>query len=160
MAAIPPIWADAAADLALAGAQASRAALKGDSLASSAADAREDREMAVGKHLHDAISAAERAIERLVEAVDGDLPRGRSSHRDLLDRAAREMPGLRPPIIGAATRRDLGRLMAYRYAFRHAYGAFDFALASPNVEPAVEAMARLTKEMEEFARRIGLLQAG
>lgn len=160
MAVTPPIWADAAADLALAGAQAGRAALKRDGLATSASDAREDRGLAIGKHLHDAVSAAERAIERLVEAVDGDLPRGRSSHRDLLDRAAREMPGLRPPIIGAETRRDLGRLMAYRHAFRHAYGAFDFALALPNVELPAEAIGRLTEGTEGFARRIGLLPVG
>jgi hypothetical protein len=152
----PPAWSDVAADLEAARAQAGRAVAKEAALGGLGGEAREDRELAIGKHLHDAVSALERALERLILDLDGDLPRGPRFHQDLLDRAARAMPGLRPPLLGDATRRDLARLMAFRHAFRHAYGTYDHALARPNVALAAEAIPRALTEIESAARRLGL----
>jgi hypothetical protein len=156
MAVTPPLWSDVGADLALAAAQTAKAVAKDAELAAMPAAAREDRELAVGKHLHDAVCAVERALERLIQDIDGDLPRGRSDHRDLLDRAARMMPDLRPPILSAETRRDVGLLLGFRHAFRHAYGSFDDALAKPNVALALRAVPAARREIETFARGMGL----
>lgn len=152
----PPSWSDVAWDLAAARDQAGRAAVKDAGLAALAATAREDRELAIGKHVHDAVSALERALERLIVEIDGDLPRGRRFHQDLLDRAARAVPDLRGAILTPATRRDIGLLLSFRHAFRHAYGTFDYALARPNVALAAAAIPRAAAEIEAFAEVIRL----
>jgi hypothetical protein len=95
----PPAWSDVKADLETAVAEAGRAAHKHAGRAALPPEAREDRELAIGKHVHDAYSAAEKALERLIELVDGDVPKGRSFHRDLIRRAAHPVEGLRPAII-------------------------------------------------------------
>ncbi|MBX9699490.1 MAG: hypothetical protein K2X74_08635 [Acetobacteraceae bacterium] len=152
----PPSWSDVAQDLAMAREQVSKAAAKHASLAGLADLPREDRELAIGKHLHDAVCAVEQALERVVGEIDGDLPRGRSYHRDLLDRAARALPDRRPPIVGPQTRQALGLLIAFRHAFRHSYGAFDYALAAPNVALAALAVPRAAEEIEAFGTAIGM----
>ncbi len=157
---IPPLWSDVLADLAAAREQTERAVAKDAGLAGLAADVREDRELAIGKHLHDAVSALERAIERLIQDIDGDLPRGRSFHQDLLERAGRDMPGLRPAIVTPATRRDVGVLIGFRHVFRHAYGAYDYALAGPNVALVRTAVPRAIAEIEAFGAAIGLVEKG
>jgi hypothetical protein len=156
MAVTPPTWSDVDYDLAAARDLAAKAADKDAGLAGLAPAAREDRELAIGKHLHDAVSAIERALERLVQDIDGDLPRGRSFHRDLLDRAARPMPGRRPAILTAETRRDLGLLVGFRHAFRHSYGGFDYALARPNVAVAAAAVPRAVAEIEALGAALGI----
>jgi len=155
----PPNWSDVAYDCAAAGAQAAKAREKHASVEDLPAAIREDREVAIGKHLHDAVSAIEKALERIIADIDGDLPRGRSYHRDLLDRAARPLSGRRPAIIGAESRRDLGLLIGFRHAFRHAYGTFDYSLAAPNVALAAVAVPRAVTEIEAFAVAIGLRPA-
>jgi len=160
MAVTPPAWSDVEYDLSAAQELTAKAAAKDAALAGLPPDMREDRELAIGKHLHDAISALERALERLVQDIDGDLPRGRSFHRDLLDRAARPMPGCRPAILSAATRRDLGLLVGFRHAFRHSYGGFDYALAQPNVAVAAAAVPRAAAEIEALGVAVGLRPKG
>lgn len=153
----PAIWSDVAADLALAVAEARRAKQKAGALGALPEALREDRELAVGKHLHDAYSAAEKALERLVALLDGALPQGRSFHQDLLDRAARPLPGVREALISEATRRDMRRLLAFRHVYRHPYGQYLHALAEPNVTLGAEAIPRLAGEVEAAARAAGLL---
>ncbi len=157
---IPPLWSDVLADLAAAREQTERAVVKDAGLEGLAPDMREDRELAIGKHLHDAVSALERALERLVQDIDGDLPRGRSFHQDLLERAGRDMPGLRPAILMPGTRRDVGLLIGFRHAFRHAYGAYDYALARPNVALAGTVVPRAIGEVEAFGVAVGLVEKG
>lgn len=150
-----PGWSDVAADLAAARDQAARAAAKARTLASLSGDSREDRELAIGKHVHDPVSALERAIERLVLEFDGALPHGRAYHQDLLDRAARPLPGTRPALLTARTRRALGLLIAFRHAFHHAYGGFDFALAQPDIALAEAAIPAAADELEAAAAALG-----
>lgn len=140
--------------------QVAKAVARDASLAGLPDPVREDRELAIGKHLHDAVRAVEQALERVVGEIDGDLPRGRSYRRDLLDRAARPLPDRHPPIIGAETRRTLGLLIAYRQAFRHSYGAFDYTLAAPNVPTAALAVPRAAEEIEAFGSAIGMRPPG
>ena len=160
MAVTPPTWSDVDYDLTAARDLAAKAAEKDAGSAGLPAEAREDRELAIGKHLHDAVSAIERALERLVQDIDGDLPRGRSFHRDLPGRAARPMPERRPAILTAETRRDLGLLVGFRHAFRHSYGGFDYALARPNVAVAAAAVPRAAAEIEALGAALGIRPAG
>lgn len=107
--------------------------------------------------MHDAISALEKALERLVELIDGDVPRGRSSHRDLLDRAARPVPELRPAILSPDARRVLGSLINFRHVLRHVYEPFEFEQARPNILLAIETLDGIAADFEAFARAIRLL---
>jgi hypothetical protein len=116
----------------------------------------EDRELAIGKHLHDAYCAAEAALERLVLAIDGGLPQGRRYHQDLLERVAHEVAGIRPAVIGRDTLRGLRQLLGFRHVFRHQYETFDYALAEPNVALAAAVVPQLAAEVEDFAKRSGL----
>ena len=152
----PPAWSDIQADLAAALGEGRRAADKAVQDSALAGLARENNQLAIGKHLHDAYCAAEKALERLVELVDGDIPKGRSFHRDLLRRAALPIEGGRPAMISAATAADLDELLGFRHVFRHAYGGFDFAKAWPNVEIAARAIPRLRDEITAFAAGLGL----
>jgi hypothetical protein len=151
----PPAWLDVAADLAVAEAEMRRAAEKRALDAELSGIARENNEMAIGKHLHDAYTAAEKALERVVAMVDGNLPAGANFHRDLIRRAT--LPGAaRPPIIRAETAEGLRKLVGFRHVFRHAYGSFDFGLAEPNVDIAVAAIPRLREDLTAFAAALGL----
>jgi hypothetical protein len=152
----PPTWSDVARDLDLAGLQAGQAVAKHATLAAVPADLLPDRQVAIGKHVHDAYSAAEQALERLIAAVDGDLPSGRRFHQDLIDRASRPLDGVRPAIIAPETARDLRALLRFRHAFRHVYDVFDYELAAPNVALAATAIPRLRTEVTAFAAGLGL----
>src|SRR3712207_1761509 len=95
----PALWSDIAADLDAALAKTAKAAARAARLAAERGTMPEDVieafELAIGSHLHDAYTALEQAIERVVIAVDGDRPPGRDSHKPLIDRAARPVEGLR-----------------------------------------------------------------
>lgn len=151
----PPIWSDVSADLATATAQLRRAEEKAGTLAGLPPDLREDREVAIGKHLHDAYSAGEAALQRVILIVDGSLPQGGRYHGDLLDRAARPFEDLRGPAIRGETRDLLRRLVGFRHAYRHAYGAFEWDLAAPNLVLAARAIPMLVEDLTAFARPRG-----
>lgn len=150
-------WSDIAADLLLAE-QAARRAAQRHAMPAASPDAAEDRELAIGKHLHDAYCAAEKALERMILEVDGELPKGGSFHRDLLDRAARALPGIRDPLITAQTRDALRQLLGFRHVFRNQYGGFVFALAEPNIALADATMPRLSAEMAGAAQALRFLE--
>ncbi len=146
----PPTWSDVAADLATALTAARRAEAKAGALPSVEGEARENAELAIGKHIHDAYSAAEAALERVVIAVDGEAPQGRSYHRDLVDRASRPFGGRRGPLIREETRHLLIKLVAFRHAYRHVYEDFEWDLAAPNVAVAAAAIPMLAADLEAF----------
>ncbi len=152
----PPSWTDVVADLDMAQRQSERAFAGAALLDARSGLDREAHELAIGKHLHDAYCAAERALERVVDMVDGSLPVGRSYHRDLLRRAARPVEGLRPAIIGAETEVALEALLGFRHVFRHVYEEFDYGKAAPNLALAATAIPRLRAEITAFAATLGL----
>lgn len=152
---MPPAWIDVVADLDTALEAVRLASEKAESLTGLAADLRQDREIAIGKLVHDAYSAAEKAVERLVEMVDGSVPSGSSFHRDLLRRAARPAEG-RPAILSPETAAALQELLGFRRVFRHVYGGFDYAKARPVVTLAAAAIPRLRDELLAFAAALGL----
>lgn len=155
----PPIWSDVSRDLSVALREAALAAAKAARLDSFPDEVRNSVELAIGKHLHDAYTAAEAAIERLIVLVDGGTPQGPRYHRDLLDRAADPIQGLRGPIIGRAAHEGLVPLLAFRHVFRHAYGGFDWLRAAPNVAIAAKAVSLLAADLRTFAEAMGLPRA-
>ncbi|HEV7266239.1 MAG TPA: hypothetical protein VGN83_15150 [Falsiroseomonas sp.] len=104
----PAIWSDVEDDLETACLAAAQAVAKAATLQDMPAAFRADRETAIGKHLHDAFSAAEKALRRIVAAVDDSLPASGNFHRDLIERAARPDADRRPAIVTAETAAGLG----------------------------------------------------
>lgn len=156
----PALWSDVAADIEAALAQTEKAEARAARLAAERGampeDVAEAFELAIGSHLHDAYTALEGAIGRVVAAVDGDRPSGRDSHRRLLDRAARPVEGLRGAILPGTVRQDLAALLAFRHVFRHKYGGFTFARAAPNVPLAARSVPAAAAGIEEFCRGFGI----
>jgi hypothetical protein len=120
-------------------------------------DVRFDREIVVGKMLHDCYQAIESAIERLVIAIDEERPVGGSYHSELLRRAATTIDGLRPAIISRALEQDLQALRSFHHVVRHAYGDYDYVRTVPNVDVATRAVKSALTQIEAFAKAMGLI---
>ncbi len=71
--------------------------------------------------LHGWYTALEAIFERIARVVDGEVPQGVSSHRDLLSQAMTEIPGVRGPVAPSGLKGDLTSLLTFRHFFRHAY---------------------------------------
>lgn len=113
--------------------------------------------LALGKHLDDAYTATERALERLVTSIDGDRPQGRDWHRQLLLRCAGPVEGLRDAIIGEVTSSRLVALLSFRHAYRNSYAGYEAERAMPNVDLALAAVAAAAAEIEAFCRGFGIV---
>jgi hypothetical protein len=105
----------------------------------------------------DCCAALESVPERLIDAVDGDRPKGGDYHAQLIERATLPLARIRPAIVSAETARDLHALRGFRHVMRHAYGGFDYARAAPNAEIAARTVARVSAEVTAFARSMGIL---
>ncbi|MEW6229453.1 MAG: hypothetical protein AB1700_15410 [Bacillota bacterium] len=77
--------------------------------------------MGLAALLHHFYSATESAFERIVKYFDGGLPTGESWHRDLLARAATEIPDVRPVVISKALQKQLDDYRRFRHLFRNVY---------------------------------------
>lgn len=76
---------------------------------------------AVAGSLHSIYSGYENVIERIVRAVDGDIPSGKDYHLVLLKRALNTIEDVRPFVISIETFRLLEELRTYRHKFRNIY---------------------------------------
>jgi hypothetical protein len=121
--------------------------------------ARSDREHAIGLLLHNCYGAMEAVLERLQVAIDGEKPIGGDYHKELVRRAARPVPGLRPAIISRRTAEELNELRKFRHVLRHAYDEYDYAKVAPNVPLAKELVARFEADVLTFARQMGAKRA-
>jgi hypothetical protein len=113
--------------------------------------------LALGKHLDDAYTATERAIERVVMRVDRDRPEGRDSHRQLLLRASNAVPSVREAIISGAVTSRLMALLSFRHAYRNSYAGFEIDRALPNVRLALDTVPDAAREVEAFCRAFGII---
>jgi hypothetical protein len=75
--------------------------------------------------LADGISAVYTGIEAMLDAVGGEIdeytPRGDASHAALVDGMAVEVNGVRPAVLGEATRALMHELRRFRHVARHQY---------------------------------------
>jgi hypothetical protein len=160
MAAKPALWADIQRDLQVARNHVAKAAVRARMLGrrgkSLPDDVRIDREYAIAVMLHHAYGAMEGALERLIRAVDGDLPTGVSYHAEIIRRAATPIEGVRSAIITRSTASGLHRLRSFRHAFRHTYYDYDHARAAENVPLAVQVARSFRAELSAFAKAIKL----
>lgn len=76
---------------------------------------------AIAGSLHSIYSGYENIIERIVRAIDGDVPSGKDYHLVLLKRALNPIKDVRPHIISIETFRLLDELRTYRHKFRNIY---------------------------------------
>ncbi len=75
----------------------------------------------VAVDLHYLYGAVEAILERVARTIEGDLPEGRSWHRELLEEMGRPLEGVRPALLTAETVEGLRDLLGFRHFFRHAY---------------------------------------
>ena len=71
--------------------------------------------------LHHAYGAIESALARIARAIDDGLPEGPDWHQALLEVMTLAIESIRPPVLSAATKELLQRLLGFRHFFRHAY---------------------------------------
>lgn len=76
---------------------------------------------AIAATLHSLYSGYETIIERVIRAVDGDVPLGKQYHIMLLKRAMNAIEDVRPAIISIETFKLLDELRTYRHKFRNIY---------------------------------------
>ena len=154
------IWIDVARDLEVAAGHAEDAARRAkrfeDSNPVDLEVAPTDRELAVAVLLHHCYGALENVLERLLRVIDGVTPSGHLSHAALIEAAATPRPDVRPAILSPQTATRMHRLRAFRHAFRHAYGQYDYLLAAENVDIAVELVASFRREITAFAEARGI----
>jgi len=74
--------------------------------------------------LHGLYNGAENALKRILSEIDGVVPKGETSHSELL-RQASVPTERRPAVISNSLHDELRPIMAFRHFFRHAY-AFQF----------------------------------
>jgi len=105
----------------------------------------------VALNLHGFYSAVEKIFEQIAVVLDQTKPEGKNWHQDLLRQMGAEIKLVRPPVISAKTRDDLGDYRGFRHVVRNVY---TFQLSPPKMEPLVnklpEVFERLEEEIEEF----------
>lgn len=161
MASRPTLWLDLRRDLAAARDAARRAELALAALPDlDDARLREASELGVSKHVHDAYSAVEAALDRIGRAFEGPAPPGPRWHLDLLPRMAAPVDGLRPAVLTRGTVAALRELLGFRHVFRSVYEGLDFARVVPLVALAASTTGPASREIEAFCRAAGVAPPG
>jgi uncharacterized protein YutE (UPF0331/DUF86 family) len=93
----------------------------------------------------------EQAFEEIAKQVDEFLPTGASSHQELLEQMALEIPNVRPPVIQSSTLECLNEYRGFRHVVIHRYG---FELYPERIQQLVESLPiccdDLTKDIQSF----------
>lgn len=104
----------------------------------------------VGGILHDFYTGIERMFERIAPELNGGLPAGPSWHRSLLEEMTLDLPGVRPPVLRAATASRLEELLRFRRLFRNLYG---FELEWTRMRDLLEGLPGIWEAVDEDLRR-------
>ncbi len=94
----------------------------------------------VALNLHAFYSGLERLFELTARHVDQALPSGEMWHRDLLERMAQHVEGIRPAVIGQESVRLLDELRRFRHLVRNVYTV---NLMPEKMEGLMKALPRL-----------------
>lgn len=76
---------------------------------------------AIAGSLHSIYTGCENILERIVRAIDGDIPMGKDYHSALLRRSVMKIENVRPAIIRYETYATLEEFRGYRHKFRNIY---------------------------------------
>jgi hypothetical protein len=98
-----------------------------------------------GAILHDFYTGLERILERVAAELEGGLPAGSGWHRRLLEAAALDLPGVRPPVLSASSAVDLDEFLRFRHLFRNLYG---FELQWPRLLPLLSRVPAVWRSVE------------
>lgn len=107
----------------------------------------------VALNLHGFYTGVERILEAIAREVDGSVPAGPHSHRDLLMQMAAELPGRRPAVVSRGCRDCLEEYRAFRHLVRNLY---TFSLRPQRLEELVRALPGC---LEELRRDLGAFVA-
>lgn len=95
----------------------------------------------------------EQAFEEIAKQVDESLPTGASSHRELLEQMALEIPDARPPVIQPDTLKRLNEYRGFHHVVIHRYG---FELHPERIQELVEKLpicyTELAREVQVFCQ--------
>lgn len=101
--------------------------------------------------MHHFYGAAESVFERVGRAFEGLPDRSDHWHRDLLERMALAIDGVRPAVVRSETARALAPVLGFRHFFRHAYAVpFDPRRLQLAAEDTARAHALLAEDLETF----------
>lgn len=97
----------------------------------------------VALNLHAFYSGLERLFELIARHVDQALPGGEMWHRDLLERMAQHVKGIRPAVIGQESARFLDELRRFRHLVRNVYTT----MMPEKMEGLMEVLPRLWPQL-------------
>lgn len=100
--------------------------------------------------LHSFYNGLENIFKRIALAIDGELPPGAASHRELL--VAMATPSVkRPALISSTLLADLSAYLSFRHVFRHAYSLqLDWAKMVPLVRGAADTWEEVKMALDAF----------
>jgi len=105
----------------------------------------------VALNLHSFYGGLERLFELIATAVDGSLPQGANWHQILLEKMAKEFPGIRPAVISESTREALDEYRGFRHMVRHVYTfRFDVSKLQGLIEKVPKVFAQVQLELQAF----------
>lgn len=111
---------------------------------------------AVALNLHGFYTGVERILEAIARNVDGSVPAGPHSHRDLLIQMAAELPGRRPAVISRDCRDCLEEFRALRHLVRNVY---TFHLRAQRLDELVQSLPgcleALSRDLRVFIAFLG-----
>ena len=94
--------------------------------------------------LHDFYSGIERIFEKIAIVIDKNLPKGETSHIDLLIQMTKPYGNIRPKIITETLFEKLKEYLKFRHLFRHIYG---FELKWDRIKPLCLKMENILEEL-------------
>lgn len=104
----------------------------------------------LGSIFHDFYTGIERIFVRISEELEGGLPKGESSHKDLLDGMTLELKDIRPKVIDDDLRDKLGEYLRFRHVFRSVYG---FALSRERLNRLIDNFNDVFSDFNNSIRR-------
>ncbi len=110
---------------------------------------------AAGSILHDFYTALEDVFKRIAQEINGGLPQDREWHKRLLESMARDIPGVRPPVISKELKKELNEYLRFRHVFRNVYGHY---LEWERMKHLMQNLSRITKDvcrnLERFCQHL------
>jgi hypothetical protein len=103
----------------------------------------------LGKYVHDYVNGLEDLFVRISKKIDQDVPAGPHWHRDLILRMAKEIPGVRPPVIDEGLKAVLFEYAGFRHVFRHSYLT---GIKWDRLKPLCERLPGLNREIKTNLR--------
>jgi uncharacterized protein YutE (UPF0331/DUF86 family) len=113
------------------------------------------RATAIAAAVHNVYNGIEDILSSLARDVDGHVPAGEASHRDLLDQMAAPIEGVRGPVLDDRAFALLSALKDFRHVVRHRYGMeIDLARAEENLARLRQAFPALIDAIRALEREM------